>query len=112
MKLKLLKQRKWQDLGLYDSANGHSVLAYKVIDISTECKESAQVVIRYAKVERGTIAQILDAYTKGSTLGVLVHYHISEMSQHELENDGVFVNRASCMGIDRTHLAQIIFTNQ
>ena len=100
------------DLGLYDSANGKNVKAYKIVDATNLCSNSKKCVIKYANVIRGTIAQICDWYESKKDLGVCLHYHINEMTPDELINDDVFKIRCSLIGADPNMLAQFIFNNQ
>ena len=45
-----------EELGLYDSANGESLLPTRVVDVSDEFGEPAKLV--YAKAERGPLVQV------------------------------------------------------
>lgn len=100
------------DLGLYDSANDGNIEAYKIIDATHLCPNSKRCVIKYAKVARGTIAQINNWYERDRDLGSSVHYHINEMTPSELGNDTVFASTSSSMGADPLNLASFIFNNQ
>lgn len=111
-KLKVLKSFKRSELGMYDSGNGKSVKAYKVVDVTPLCKKSKQCVIKYANVIRGVIAQICDWSEPGKDLGVTVHYHINEMTAEKLAADEVFQSRALSMGALPFKLAQAIFDNK
>lgn len=102
-------------LGLYDnrSANEDSVLAIKAIDVTAMCPNAARCVIKYARVTRGLIAQICQAYEKGSDLGLTVHWHINEMQAKDLAADPVFFRHATSMGVCYPYdLAVVIFANQ
>lgn len=112
--METLKTLKGSPLGLYDnnSTEETSVVADKVIDVTSMCPESRQCVIKYANVTRGRIAQICDFYEKGKDLGVCVHYHINEMTPVELAEDVVFASSAKMMGANNYDLAKIIFDNQ
>ncbi len=98
-------------LGLYDNqtTNKDSITAEKVIDVTSICPKSEQVVIKYAQVQRGMIAQICDWYTKGEDLGVCVHYHINEMTPESLASDIVFAGQSNNMGVSAIELAKTIF---
>jgi len=100
------------ELGLYDSANGKSVKAYKMADATILCSDSKRCVIKYANVVRGRIAQICDWYEPNQDLGVNLHYHINEMSIYQLANDEVFISRCLSMAVNPFSLAQFIYENQ
>lgn len=102
------------ELGLYDnnSDNHSSVLADHVIDVTAICSNSARCIIKYANVKRGRIAQINNWYEQDKDLGSSVHYHINEMTPHELALDSVFTSTSRSMRVDPLVLAKIIFANQ
>ena len=106
-----LPEFKNSEMGLYDSANNKSVRAEKVIGLVVSVDFEGQVVVKYAHVTRGLIAQICQWYEKGKDLGVTVHYHINEMTLDELASDSVFETRAKTIGYEPIELAKIIFEN-
>lgn len=112
--MEVLEKLKGCDLGLYDnrSKDNKSVVAEKVIDVTSLCPKSKQVVIKYANVTRGQIAQICDWYDRGKDLGLTVHYHINEMTPVQLANDIVFERQAISMGAHPVELANAIYDNK
>lgn len=101
-----------QELGLYDSNNGKSVLATKIVDASDFCKKSPRCVIKYATVERGDIAQVNNWYYPDRDLGSSVHYFIDEMNLSQLASDIVFERTAKSMGAKPLDLAEFIYNNR
>jgi hypothetical protein len=97
-------------LGLYDSANGQTVTADKVVDISYLCKRSKQVILKFANAERGRIVQICDLYETGVDMGMTIHYFVNEMTREQFENE--LKLRASILGCESTDLVQVIFDNK
>lgn len=100
------------ELRLYDTANGNTILAYKVFDATHLCQYSKRCVIKYADCERGRIAQINDWYKKDYDLGMCVHYFINEMTAEQLMSDIVFNRFCESLGILPVNLAEAIFENQ
>lgn len=100
------------ELGLYDSRNGKSVKAYKIVDATELCTKAKRCVIKYADVVRGRIAQICDWYEPDYDLGMTVHYHINEVSPEWLANDEVFARHCRVMGVDALELSNFIYSNQ
>lgn len=100
------------ELGLYDSANGKSIKAYKIADATTLTKESERCVIKYALAVRGVIAQICDWYKSDRDLGTTVHYFIDEMSVDELAKDEVFERHCRVMDAHALTLAHFIYDNR
>lgn len=111
---KTLNELIGSGLGLYDSrsSEGGSVVAYKVIDVTDICPNETQVVIKYANVTRGRIAQICTWYERGKDLGMCVHYHINEMTPETLASDEVFNRHATMFGVRPIKLSKVIFKNQ
>lgn len=62
------------ELGLYDSSNGNSIKAYKIVDATEIANNSKRCVIKYGLSVRGVIAQINDWYEADIDLGVSLHY--------------------------------------
>lgn len=108
VKIEPLKIAK-KELNLFDSVTDKSVLAYKIVDASMLCPESATCVIKYADATRGRIAQICDWYDAKTDIGVNVHYHLNDSNPLQLSKDEVFVRRCSIMGANPTELASFIF---
>ena len=109
--MRQLKKMIGCEMGLYDSANGASLYAYKVVDMTSLCPKSKQLVIKYTKSVRGIIAQICNWYEKGKDLGTCVHYHIREITADWLANDSVFKMHAISVGADPNKLAKKIIAN-
>jgi len=111
-KVKVLNKLKGSSLGLYDSndAGFSTVKAYKVIDITSYCKVEnlEQVIIKYAKVKRGTIAQLSYGSNSCSTF---VHYHINEFTRKSLAQDIVFQQRGNILQIPSLTLSNLIYSN-
>ncbi len=114
MKIEVLDKYKGIKMGLYDAhASGEpSILAEKVIDVTSVCPESPECLIKYAKDTRGMIAQINDRKQKGEDLATKLHYYINEWTPESLAADVVFERRAENMGANAIQLAKIIFENQ
>jgi hypothetical protein len=112
-KRKPIKELVGSPLGLYDSGslNTESVTAEKVIDVTDICPKAKKVVIKYAKVTRGRIAQICNWYEAEKDFGSTLHYHINEMTVSDLANDEVFRRTAEGMGAIPPILASVIFKN-
>ena len=106
-----LTEFKKSSLGLYDSANGKSVVAEKVIDLIVPREFKGQAVVKYAKVQKGTIAQICQWYEKGKDLGMTIHYHISQMTPGQLSEDQNFQSHSRMVGYNPIDLATIIYEN-
>jgi hypothetical protein len=114
-KVKVLPALKGIDLGLYDSGHkaSKSVKAYKVVDVSEFCPECEQCIIKYAKVTKGTIAQICDRYEKGKDLGLTVHWHINQITERDLVADEVFLSVCRAhLGVEPKLLAKLIYQNK
>lgn len=113
-KMEILEKYKGSSLGMYDnnSQTQNSVLAYKVIDVTELLTDVEQVVIKYAKVTRGTIAQICDWYKKGTDLGLTIHWHIDHMTPEQLANDEVFNLRCKIFEVDALVFANVIIDNK
>lgn len=97
-------------LNLYDSANGNDVIADKVVDITSFCKNSKQAILKFANCERGRIVQICDLYQPGVDLGVVIHYFVNEETREWFLNE--LKVRASVLGCTPTELVQAIFDNK
>ncbi len=112
--MEILEKFKDSPLGLYDnnSETGNSVLAYKVIDVTELLTDVEQVVIKYAKVTRGTIAQICDWYEKGKDLGLTIHWHIDNITPEQLANDEAFNFRCKIFEVDALVFANVIINNK
>ncbi len=112
--MEILEKFKGSSMGLYDnnSETQDSVLAYKVIDVTELLTDVEQVVIKYSKVTRGTIAQICDWYEKGTDLGLTIHWHIDHMTPEQLSSDVVFNQRCSMYKIDALVFANVIIDNK
>jgi hypothetical protein len=113
MERQIISQFIGSELGLYDnnSPDHKSVIADKVIDVTDLCRDSKQVIVKYANVVRGRLAQICNLYEPGKDLGMTVHYHISQMSIADLAHDEVFVSHARSWGAVPYLLAKEIFSN-
>jgi hypothetical protein len=101
-----------QDLGMYDSATGKDVLAYKMWDASHMSAKNEKVVIKYAEVKRGRIAQICNWYTHTEDIGTTIHYFLNETTPEKLAGDYNFIVHSQVLGIDRMEFAQAIFEHQ
>ena len=100
------------ELGLYDSANGKSIKAYKIVDATELTNNSKRCVIKYALSVRGVIAQICDWYKSDVDLGGSVHYFIDETSPKELSEDEVFERRCRVMDTHALTLSHFIYDNR
>lgn len=100
------------ELGLYDSANGKSIKAYKIVDATVLTNNSKRCVVKYALSVRGIISQICDWYKPDVDLGGSVHYFIDEMSPKELSEDEVFVRRCRVMDAHALTLSHFIYDNR
>ena len=100
-------------LGLYDSASEFRtpVIAYKIVDASFLCPESKRCIIKFAKVERGKIAQICKWYNSDIDFGMTLHYHIEEMTPKILAQDVVFYDFITDMKGDPDKVAEFIYKN-
>jgi hypothetical protein len=100
------------ELGLFDSANGKSIKAYKIVDATELTNNSKRCVIKYALSVRGVIAQICDWYKPDVDLGGSVHYFIDETSPKELSEDEVFERRCRVMDAHALTLSHFIYDNR
>lgn len=100
------------ELDLYDSANGKSIKAYKIVDATELTNNSKRCVIKYAISVRGVIAQICDWYKPDVDLGGSVHYFIDETSPKELSEDEVFKRRCRVMDAHALTLSHFIYDNR
>jgi hypothetical protein len=100
------------ELGLYDSSSGESIVAYKIIDATVLCPLSKRCVIKYAIDSIGKVAQINEWYDRDVDLGSSVHYHINNLTVHELSTDLVFMSFANKLGINPSNFAYFIYNNQ
>ena|SRR6185503_11482212 len=112
--IEMLDNTHFAEMGLYDSGTAAqtSVTPYRVIDVTAHCPKAVQVVIKYAKVNRGLIAQLNSLYEKNVDLGVTVHWHINEITAYNLATDVVFERQCSIMGATPLKLATVIFENK
>ncbi len=101
-----------KEMGMYDSGNGKTVTAYKRVDATEICPNSKQIIIKYADVTKGKIAQINNFYEAGVDLGSCLHYHINFMTPEELASDGVFKRTANVLGVPPIDFANFIYSNQ
>lgn len=99
-------------LGIYDSENGESIIAYKIADATILCRNSKRCVIKYANIASGKLAQICNWYNPNEDLGTTLHYYISEMSFIQLVKHETFAIICRCMAVDPFILAQFIYENQ
>lgn len=100
------------EMGLYDSVNAQTVKAYRFVDMSNLCHKAPRLLVKYADVTRGRIAQLCHWYEADEDLGSTVHYHISLMTADELAKDEVFERTAIVVGADPLALAQEIYKCQ
>ncbi len=113
--MEILEKFKNSSMGLYDnnSETQDSVLAYKVIDVTELLTDVEQVVIKYAKVTKGTIAQICDWYRKDEDLGTTIHWHIDGLTPYQLANDEPFKFRCEkIFKVDALLFANVIINNK
>jgi hypothetical protein len=97
-------------LSLYDSANGNTIYADKVVDITTFCSNSKQTVLKYANAERGRIVQICDLYEHGKDLGTVIHYFVDELTPEQFVEE--LKLRASILGCSANKLTELILENK
>lgn len=100
------------EMGMYDSGNGQTVKAYRFVDMSNLCPKAPRLLVKYAEVMRGRIAQLCHWYEADKDFGSTLHYHISLMTADELAKDEVFVRTAIVVGADPLALAQEIYKCQ
>jgi hypothetical protein len=100
---------EFSSLNLYDSANGKTILADKVIDITSLCKNREQVILKFANSIRGRIVQICDLYEAGVDMGILVHYFVGEYEPADFEEE--LKLRAAILGCDVKQLVKVILEN-
>lgn len=98
-------------MGLYDRTKNESIVAYKAIDVSDICPNETRVVIKYAKVTLGTIAQICSFYKKDVDLGITLHYDISLFKKEEWLTFPTFINMCKVMGANASELVEVIYAN-
>lgn len=108
---KFLKSLQNSDMGLYDSANGKSLKAYKAVDLTNLTTDCKQLIVKYCKSERGPIAQLNFLYNKGVDMGAMVHYHLNEYSAKTLSRDEVFLSQANCYGFNAYEIAVEVYLN-
>ncbi len=100
------------EMGLYDSGNGQTVKAYRFVDMSNLCPMAPRLLVKYADVVRGRIAQLCQWYEADKDVGITLHYHISLMTADELAKDEVFERTAIQVGAVPLALAQEIYKCQ
>ncbi len=110
-----LKDYVKEDMGLYDSGDpSKDVKAYRFIDVTVLCnkKLAQQVVVKYANLVNGRIAQLNCFYDKGKDLGMVIHWHINDWDAARLASEDTFAFRCKVIGADPMQLATIIIDNQ
>ena len=98
-------------IGVCDSDTDKSLTANKVVDITGDCPQAKQFLLKYAPTKRGPIVQLCELYEPGDDTGVLVHYHYAEMGKERLTLDPVFARFAEGVGISPVRMAEVILTN-
>lgn len=93
--------------GLYDSANGVSMAAERVVDISEDCPSGERTILLYTRAQRGRIVQISHPYDNQPYMGSHIHFFIDEIEP----GDQSFEMTAKRAGIDPTQFFELVERN-
>lgn len=83
--------------GLYDSADGTTLMAEKVVDITDDCPARERTLLLYTKAKRGPIVQVAHPYDGQSYLGSTIHFFTNEMDARD-ESFAMTARRAGLTG--------------
>lgn len=97
--------------GLYDSANGVSLVAVRVVDITEDCPSGERTVLLYTNAERGPIVQIAHPYENQKYMGSHIHFFINELDDEVPPRDDTFSSTAARAGMSRMALRRLIEEN-
>lgn len=94
--------------GLYDSANGRSLVAEKVIDITDDCPSKERTILLFTRAERGRIVQIAHPYDGEKYMGSQIHFFVDELNEPVPARDDTFQMTADRAGMTRSDFQQLI----
>lgn len=97
--------------GLYDSANGVSLVAERVVDITEDCPSGERTVLLYTTAKRGPVVQIAHPYPNRKYFGSRIHFFINELGDEVAPRDDTFGSTAKRAGIDREAFRRLIEAN-
>lgn len=60
--------------GMYDSANGVSLVAERVVDVTEDCPSGERTILLYTTAKRGPIVQIAHPYEGRKYMGSHIHF--------------------------------------
>ncbi|MDB5616041.1 hypothetical protein [Tardiphaga sp.] len=90
--------------GLYDSANGVSLVAERVVDITDDCPSSERTMLLYTRAKRGPIVQIVHPYDNQQFMGSAIHFFINEIEP----GDPSFDMTARRAGLDPMDMFKLV----
>lgn len=97
--------------GLYDSANGVSLVAERVVDITEDCPTGERTVLLYTTAKRGPIVQIAHPYEGRKYVGSHIHFFINELGDKVQPRDDSFGMTARRAGLTRATFRRLITAN-
>lgn len=97
--------------GLYDSANGVSLAAVRVVDITEDCPSGERTVLLYTNAKRGPIVQIAHPYENQKYMGSHIHFFINELGNEVAPRDDTFGSTAQRSGLERQAFRKLIEAN-
>jgi hypothetical protein len=97
--------------GLYDSANGVSLVAERVVDITEDCPSGERTVLLYTTAKRGPIVQIAHPYENQKYMGSHIHFFINELDDEPDARGDSFSFTARRTGLSRLAFRQLIEAN-
>lgn len=95
---------------LYDSANGKSLKAEKVVDVTAECGDRERTLMLFTRAERGPIVQICHPYDGEAYMGAMTHFFIEELARPIDERDDTFALMARRAGMSRPEFVKLVKT--
>lgn len=90
--------------GLYDSANGVSMVAERVMDITDDCPSGERTMLLYTRAQRGPIVQIAHPYEGEQFMGSHIHFFINEIEP----GDPSFEMIARRAGLDPVDMFKLV----
>ena len=97
--------------GMYDSANGVSLVAERVVDITEDCPSGERTILLYTSAKRGPIVQIAHPYEGRKYMGPHIHFFINELGDEVAPRDDTFGSTAKRAGMQREDFRQLIEAN-
>lgn len=97
--------------GMYDSANGVSLVAERVVDVTEDCPSGERTILLYTTARRGPIVQIAHPYEGRKYMGSHIHFFINELGDEVAPRDDTFSSTAARAGMGRAAFRRLIEEN-